>query len=243
MRQFRLFFGLVLCATLLPGCGESDDTRAQNAAPITEQDPLELLGARASTGAAAGYIDDAICATCHKEIYDSYQHVGMSQSFKRPENAIPVETFGIEYYHDASKRFYKIVENDQRLVFERYQRDANGDSINRIELPIDWVIGSGNKVRSYAYQTDWGEIFMLPLSWYADTGLWRMSPGFEHANHKGVSRKITRECLFCHNAYPEVAAGSDAFWETETVPSVLPEGTGCPRCHGPGADHVSTSAT
>lgn len=240
MRDPGLTTYLLLAAILIAGCGKPDSSPAPTAVATADQEPLERLGARASTGAAAGYLDDTVCRNCHQNIYDSYQLVGMSQSFKRPENARPVETFGVEYYHEASLSVYRMVENESGLIFERYQRDPNGDPINHIALPVDWVIGSGNKVRSYAYQNDWGEIFMLPLSWYSGAGQWRMSPGFEHANHRGLTRKISRECLFCHNAYPEARSGSDAFWEPETFPQVLPEGTGCQRCHGPGAEHVRT---
>ena len=230
---------ILLAAASLGGCGQSSTPQVE-VSPRNDADPLARIGARASTGAAPGYVDDMVCRNCHQDIYDSYQHVGMSQSMKRPGNASAIESFGIEYVHEPSRNVYRISETESGPVFERFQRDADGEPINHVEIPIDWVIGSGNKVRSYAYQTEFGEMFMLPLSWYADASQWAMSPGFEHAGHQGISRKITRECLFCHNAYPEVAAGSDAFWETETFPAQLPEGTGCQRCHGPGADHVRT---
>ncbi len=229
----------LLAAALVGGCGPSSPPPAADLAK-SDEDPLARLGARATVGAAAGYLDDTVCRSCHQDIYDSYQHVGMSQSMKRPGNEVAIEDFGVEYLHEPSQNVYRISQTDAGPVFERFQRDERGEPINHVELPVDWVIGSGNKVRSYAYQSDFGEMFMLPLSWYADSGQWAMSPGFEYPNHQGISRKITRECLFCHNAYPEVAAGSDAFWETEVFPQSLPEGTGCQRCHGPGADHVRT---
>ena len=228
-----------MAAALVVGCGQSAAPPAEGPAG-PGKDPLERLGARATVGAAAGYLDDAVCRNCHEDLYESYQHVGMSQSMKRPGNAIAVEEFGVEYFHEPTQNVYRIVATDSGPVFERFQRDGNGAAINQVEIPIDWVIGSGNKVRSYAYQNGLGEMFMLPLSWYADSRQWAMSPGFEHANHHGISRRITRECLFCHNAYPEVAAGSDTYWATEVFPSSLPEGTGCQRCHGPGADHART---
>ncbi|MEE4161656.1 MAG: tetratricopeptide repeat protein [Woeseiaceae bacterium] len=236
----RPLFHLLVVACLAAGCSERAPETQSTAAAPAGPDPLERVGARATTGAAPGYLDDTVCGNCHRDIYDSYQHVGMSQSMKRPGNERPIEDFGVEYEHAPTHSIYRIIRAEDGLVFERYQRDANGEPINQLSLPIDWVIGSGNKVRSYAYQTDWGEMFMLPLSWYADAGAWAMSPGFEHAGHQGVTRKITRECLFCHNAYPEVPAGSDTFWETERFPATLPEGTGCQRCHGPGAEHVRT---
>jgi hypothetical protein len=52
------------------------------------QDPLSLLGYRATEGAAAGYVLDRACSTCHMAKYLSYQHVGMARSFARPSQAV-----------------------------------------------------------------------------------------------------------------------------------------------------------
>jgi len=65
-----------------------------------------------------------------------------------------------------------------------------------------------------------------------------MAPGFELEKHYGVTRPVRRECMFCHNAYPDVPEASDRTWQPHTFPRELPEGIGCQRCHGPGAEHV-----
>jgi len=61
-----------------------------------ENDQLSVLGARATEGAAAGYVEDHVCARCHAQIYESYQHVGMAQSFHRAGAAARMEDFGRE---------------------------------------------------------------------------------------------------------------------------------------------------
>ena len=48
--------------------------------------------------------------------------------------------------------------------------------------------------------------------------------------------------MFCHNAYPDVAAGSDRFGEPESFPHELPHGIGCQRCHGPGLAHAELAS-
>jgi predicted CXXCH cytochrome family protein len=228
---------LALSAVLPGGCSRED------AAPTFEgPDPLETIGARATEGAAAGYVADAVCGTCHGDKVESYQHVGMAQSLRAAGNQAPMERFGEPFYFEPLQRWYEIVERDNGLVFRRYQQDDDGNAINLLELPIAWVLGSGNRARSYLYQNDWGEIFMLPVGWYSEDDTWGMSPGFELAsNHPGISRAVTRKCLFCHNAFPETAAGTDVPWREETFPHDLPEGTGCQRCHGPGADHIRSA--
>jgi predicted CXXCH cytochrome family protein len=207
---------------------------------VAQQDRLSLLDTRATTGAAPGYVSDATCGRCHAELYRSYQDVGMAKSFRRAGNATDIEDFGDEYYHEPSQRYYRITSEGGKLVFHRYQRDHDGNPINELELPVSWVMGSGNRARSYLHQNDWGEMFLLPLSWYSESESWGMSPGFGSAAHEGIHRSIQRECMFCHNAYPEVEPGSDFPYSPELFPENLPEGTGCQRCHGPGADHVNS---
>jgi len=103
---------------------------------------------------------------------------------------------------------------------------------------VDWILGSGDHARTYLYQTPAGEIFQLPLAWYSQEKSWGMAPGFDRADHDGVLRRVRRECLFCHTSYPDVPVGADAYGAPQVFPSHLPEGIGCQRCHGPGADHV-----
>lgn len=201
-------------------------------------DPLAKLNIQATTGAAAGYVPDLACSTCHMSLYQSYQSVGMARSFTLPANAKPIETFGEEFYHTTSDRYYRIDKDGDKLTFYRYQKDLNGNSINTFTTPIDWVLGSGNRARSYLYRNELGELFMLPIGWYSQTNEWGMSPGFENKTHFGVQRQIKRECLFCHNAFPEVTMGSDDYLKPHIFPQKLPQGTGCQRCHGPGADHI-----
>lgn len=191
---------------------------------------------RISEGPAAGYVEDKVCRDCHVSHYDSYQHVGMAQSFKSPANAKRIEKFGETFFHEPSNRYYQMLLQDEAMVFRRFQKDENGQPINEIEIPVDWVLGSGNRTRSYLYQTDHGEVFQLPIGWYSEGQYWEMSPGFEAPDHLGLNREVTRECMFCHNAFPEVA--DDAYGVSDHFPLVMPEGTGCQRCHGPGGEHV-----
>ena len=189
--------------------------------------------------AGSEYVSDSTCATCHAGKFASYQGVGMAQSLRRPRAEVLIEDFkNGHFFHKASQTHFQMEWKNGALLFRRYQIDNEGKRFNAIEQIVDWIVGSGHRSRVYLYRTPSGEIFQLPIAWYTEEKSWGMAPGFDRADHDGITRIVRRECLFCHNAYPDVPAGSDAHWMPQVFPATLPEGTGCQRCHGPGAAHV-----
>ena len=207
--------------------------------PATAADPLAELGLQVTGGAAPGYVADRACAICHRDIADSYREVGMARSFYRPRAAEMVETLdGPPFFHQPSGRYYEMRWQDDSLVFRRYRKDGNGEITALFERRVDWILGSGHTSRTYLYQTAAGELYQLPIAWYSQTGTWGMAPGYDNADHQGVTRRVRRECMFCHNGYPDVPVGADLPWAPQWFPAELPEGTGCQRCHGPGAAHA-----
>ncbi len=196
---------------------------------------------------AAGYVPDRECALCHRDETRSFREVGMGRSFEPVATAVRdgllIEDFDAPAFHHApSHRWYRILRAGGGLVFRRWQLDDSGRKLNVFEQPIDYILGSGNHSRVYLYRTPVGELFQLPLAWYSQEnggrGGWGMSPGYDHPDHPGVTRLVHPECMFCHNAYPDAAAAGESPGVPDTFPARLPEGIGCQRCHGPGADHV-----
>jgi predicted CXXCH cytochrome family protein len=187
---------------------------------------------------AGDYIADSACASCHPARYASYQAVGMAQSMRRPRADVLIEDFrNARFFHKPSQSWFEMTWKDGRLLFRRWQIDSGGKRINEIEQQVDWIVGSGHRSRVYLYRTPSGGLFQLPVAWYSQERAWAMAPGYDRADHDGITRSVRRECLFCHNAYPENTA--DSHWSPQRFPVVMPEGTGCQRCHGPGADHVA----
>jgi tetratricopeptide (TPR) repeat protein len=231
------------------GCGKSATSpRPSEAAPAPAADPAADTAAGTdlkwddvvlTSGAAPGYVSDHVCAECHSELFESYQHVGMANSFFRPSAERVIEDFeNNRFFHLASQRHYEMVHRDGEYIFKRYEVDADGKPINVYRRKVDWIMGSGNHSRVYLYQTEEGEIYQLPVTWYTQEKSWGMAPSYDRADHEGITRLVRRECMFCHNAYPDAPAGSDAYAMAQVYPQKLPEGIGCQRCHGPGGAHV-----
>lgn len=202
------------------------------------EDALSAMRLSATTGAAADFVPDAACGRCHQQIAASFAAVGMARSFSRglsgPESR-PFE--GSRHRHRPSAQDYALERRDDGLWFIQSGKSADGHR-HELELRVDWIIGSGNRVQSFLHQTASGELYQLPVSWYSQSGSLGMSPGYEAADHPGVERRVRRECMFCHNAYPQVATGSDLPDQPDLFPAELPLGIGCQRCHGPGAPHL-----
>ena len=202
---------------------------------------LWLLASAASI--PPGYVDDARCGTCHRKQADSYRGVAMSHAFYRPTADNVIEALDKPFFHDKSKQFFAMTRRGGKLVFSRWQTAPDGKPINRIEQPVDWIVGSGNHARTYLYRTPSGELFQLPINWYSQTKKWGMAPGYDRPDHEGLTRRVRHECLFCHNAYPGAAEDAKSYWRSQTYPEHLPEGLGCQRCHGPGANHIRAAVT
>ncbi|HYL37996.1 MAG TPA: tetratricopeptide repeat protein [Bryobacteraceae bacterium] len=201
---------------------------------------------QSGAGRPPGYIDSQACAACHPAIYDTYRRTGMGRSFYplRPENL--VEDFRVHnsYYHRASGTHFSMLERGGKYYQRRYQIGFQGQEANVDEKQIDFVMGSGHHVRTYLHRTSAGALLELPLAWYAEQGgYWAMNPGYDKADQPDARRKITYECMFCHNAYPAIPAGHGQLRAEPLFAGELPEGIDCQRCHGPGRRHVEIAQT
>jgi len=205
---------------------------------------------RKSSGAAApaksGYVDSTVCASCHQDVFKTYRLTGMGRSLYRlsAENAVEDFRSNNRIYNQASDRYYTMFERDGKWFQRRHQVGFGGKETNVVEKQIDYVIGSGNHVRSYLSRMPDGRMIELPVSWYREKGgYWAMSPGYDRADQKDFRRTVVTECISCHNRYlpPEQLSHAD-----ESVPVFserIGEGIDCQRCHGPGRAHAEAAGS
>ena len=195
-----------------------------------------MVSAASSLGEAADS-----CQPCHASIVQSYARTGMGRSFFPLSATTRIEDFSHRnrLQHEASRSDFRMEEREGRFYM---RREANGYAL---EKEIHYVLGSGNHARSYVHRTEAGRLYTLPVSWYADPakqggGFWGMAPGFDRADHPHFRRRITYDCFFCHNGYPQLPAGADA--ADAVFQGALPQGIDCSRCHGDAARHLARPA-
>lgn len=182
------------------------------------------------------YVNARVCAACHQGIYETYRHTGMARAFYSPSP----ESFPNPraYFHEASGIWFQTVQKDGAFYQRSWQIGYSGREENAQELKVDYVMGSGNHVRTYLHRTVREILIELPLAWYAEKGgTWAMNPGFD-VDHPPIGRKVGYDCMFCHNGYPSIPVGHEHAGAEPVFTSPLPEGIDCQRCHGPGGDHV-----
>jgi predicted CXXCH cytochrome family protein len=182
------------------------------------------------------YVKSDVCASCHADVYQTYQHTGMARAFYTPsKESVPNPT---PYFHRASGTWFQIVEKQGAYYQRSWQIGLKGSEESVGETKIDYVMGSGNHVRTYIHRTARNTLIELPLAWYVEKGgTWALNPGFD-TSHPPAGRRIGYDCMFCHNAYPAIPGGHDDPGSEPVYEDALPEGIDCQRCHGPGEKHV-----
>jgi hypothetical protein len=100
----------------------------------------------------------------------------------------------------------------------------DGSEIDAQELSVDYVMGSGNHVRTYIHRSASGALIELPLAWYAQNGgFWAMNPGHDR-DYALAPRKVAYECMSCHNARSNIPAGHEEPGSEPVYSGGLPAG-------------------
>ncbi|MBO6573949.1 MAG: tetratricopeptide repeat protein [Rhodothermales bacterium] len=205
---------LLFLVALLVGCAPAD--------PSVSDVPV----------VTAAYTGDTACASCHEDQYASFQSHGMANSFYAMHPERVIEDFpGPAVYHEESDFYYRAFREGDRFFQEEYRLDDRGTQTHRLVRPITHVVGSAQAARTYVSHVN-GRYFELPLTWYAQEGIWDFSPGYAEANQR-FDRKVTARCMACHTDAPPRAQGLDDVFGAQ------PAAISCERCHGPGSEHVA----
>jgi len=184
-----------------------------------------------------GYVGDAACVRCHREIAEAYHSHPMGQSLKPlggPEGD-PPSGAGAGLPFEAQGLRYTIERRDGRVFHKAARQGADGGVLARTEAEVRFALGSGTQGTNFLIERD-GFLFLSPIAWFAQQGRWGISPGYgERTQATNFERAIYPDCLFCHaNRFRPVAGPLNRY----KTPIFQGHAIGCERCHGPGELHV-----
>lgn len=187
-----------------------------------------------NTAADVEYIGSARCIECHREQHVSYLQTTHSVSVV--ETAADDEPPPTAFEHPASGSRYEVIHDGSLLIHRETRLDHRGIALATTEQPMFYTVGSGTHGKSYLFRDGefWGQ---SPLTWYAESGQWEMSPGFDHAEHSSFQRKIATRCVFCHVGRIDRGEGNPYKFD------IVEPAIGCERCHGPGELHARRHAS
>jgi hypothetical protein len=183
------------------------------------------------------YVGDKACASCHADISRSYRRHPMGRSLTPIADAEEAQWYDAAHHNPfpALGEIFQVERRGRRVWHTESRRDANDRLLYTFETEVLYAIGSGTRGRSYLADRD-GYLFQTAISWYAQKGIWDLSPGFQPGLLTG--RPVPGECLFCHANRTRFQEGSLNHYDTPVFDG---HAIGCERCHGPGAKHVAST--
>jgi hypothetical protein len=154
----------------------------------------------------------------------------MGQSITAPDpQLVPSK---ITIHSDALHRDFEVFRKGGTLYqAESSQRD--GRLLFESKHELAYAIGSGENGMTFVVRRG-NYLFQAPLSYYAKTHAWRLSPGFETSD-QGFSRPIYDSCVACHAGRPRAVPHREGLYLDPPFDEMA---IGCENCHGPGQLHV-----
>lgn len=179
----------------------------------------------------AVYVGNQECAKCHEEIARSYAHTPMARS----SGAVGDDVIEGEFRHQPSRVNYRIRRENGAVWLEYERRDEMpaGERL-RGRQKLQYFIGSNAAGRSFLSMID-RYLFQAPVTWYAQSRRWDVSPGYESDREMRLNRPIDANCLYCHASQSQPVFGTQNRY---VDPPFTQPGVSCERCHGPGSLHV-----
>jgi len=186
-------------------------------------------------GSAASANPDAVCAGCHREIYEKYEQTPMA----RASGPAVAGLLQGSYFHAASGVRYKVFLRDDKAWMSYDRDDAPEISKERVALDGErellYFLGSGHRGRTYLYEVA-GQWFEIPINFYGKKQLWDMAPNYGASRTMPAALPIDSNCLHCHASAVQVALpGARNHYAGAPF---LQGGIGCSACHGDSAKHL-----
>ena len=179
------------------------------------------------------FVGSAACATCHQDIYDEYARTDMARTISPADDPAQLARANshVSIYDKDRGSYFDVSHNGNHIDQGEYALDSSGHELYRHQETLAYAIGAG--ANGWTYLIERGSyLFQAPLSFYAKTGSWGLSPGHE----LGFNRAITTGCIVCHSGRALPVPHRDAAYQRPAFSELT---IGCENCHGPGELHVN----
>src|SRR5262245_608287 len=179
----------------------------------------------------ASFVGNQVCAKCHAEIASSYAQTPMATS----SGVVGDDVVEGEFRHHPSGINYRILRENGAMWLE-YERRVEMPAGERLRgrQKLQYFIGSNSAGRSFLLMID-RYLFQAPVTWYAQSRRWDVSPGYEIDREIRLNRPIDANCLYCHASESQPIFGTQNRY---VDPPFRQPGVSCERCHGPGSLHI-----
>jgi hypothetical protein len=173
------------------------------------------------------------CIGCHRNVYETFIHTGMGQSWDnatRQKSSAKFDAHALVFDSTRNLYYRPFWQNDSLYITEF--RLSGRDTVHKRIEKISYVVGSGQHTNSHIRRVN-GFLYQAPITFYTQRGVWDLAPGFDATGAKRWTRIVSEECMNCHNMYPRFDEGSENRYFT------VMHGIECERCHGAGVAHVA----
>ena len=198
---------------------------------------VALCGATASAyqkpeTASPVRIADAVCANCHREIFEKYLTTPMANASGPAVEKFETGTLN----HKTSGAIYKLFVRDEQAMLS--MQDSHDVEAAATERKLNSFLGSGHLGITYLYSVN-GYLFESPVAYYSASQSFDMKPGLESITEVPPALPMQASCLRCHMSAVQQSDPGTINHYSELA--FLHDGITCEACHGDTQQHIATS--
>ena len=164
---------------------------------------------------------EAVCATCHKAIYEAQRKTPMASALESVAECEILRTHPKLEFSDG-RYTYRISRQGDASVY------SVTDGNQSLTVPIAWAFGLGAAGQTYVFEHN-GHMFESRVSYFREIDALDLTMGaaaarpanLEHAAGREMNEKDARECFACH--------------ATGATPGIH-----CQRCHQHALEHAAS---
>lgn len=174
---------------------------------------------------------DAVCANCHREIFEKYLTTPMANASGPAAEKFKTGTLN----HKTSGTIYKLFVRDEQAMLS--MQDSHAVQAAATERKLSSFLGSGHLGITYLYSVN-GYLFESPVAYYSASQSFDMKPGLESITEVPPALPMQASCLRCHmSAVQQSDPGTINHYSGLAF---LHDGITCEACHGDTQQHIAT---